>query len=304
LEAILSDFFAALPMYEWPENRAEVDADWAALRARLAKAGIDAPEKLVRRNADLPAVPGGIRDSDGAVIAPDPATLPPDKLDFFTLWKHPKLLFAQTCWGPLELGLAKYVRVVGQPDYSAFEGGAGELYSSAIVMRRESPPLRGRWPEGPEGVGAELSGHPAHSELRVDAEYSSSTPPRPTASTDPPLKGEGGVDTVLHLLRNRRLAFNSDDSMSGIIALTRDLKAIGENIALFSELIETGGHRNSIVAVAEGRADVAAIDCRSWALAQRFEPRAAEVEVIGWTAKRKGLPFIAGLNSPLTHLPD
>jgi ABC-type phosphate/phosphonate transport system substrate-binding protein len=251
----MSDFFAALPMYEWPENRAEVDADWAALRARLARAGIDAPAKLVRRNADLPAVPGGIRDADGSIIAPDPATLPPDELDFFTLWKHPKLLFAQTCWGPLELGLAKYVRVVGQPDYSAFEGGQGELYSSAIVMRRT----------------------------------------------------EGGVakpaTLPVHLFRNQRLAFNSEDSMSGIIALKRDLEAVGEMLGIFAQRIETGGHRNSIVAVAEGGADVAAIDCRSWALAQRFEPGAADLEVVGWTAMRKGLPFVAGLNSPVTYLP-
>ena len=131
----MSDFFAALPMYDWPENRAEVDAEWAALRAGLVAAGIDAPERLVRRNADLPAVPGGIRDEAGNVIAPDPATLPPDELDFPTLWRHPKLLFGQACWGPMELGLAKHVRVVGQPDYSTFEGGEGALYSSAIVMR-------------------------------------------------------------------------------------------------------------------------------------------------------------------------
>ena len=142
----MSGFFAALPMYDWPENRPEVDAEWALLRARLLGAGIDAPERLVRRNAEMPAVPGGIRDASGVVIAPDPATLPPDELDFFTLWRHPKLLFAQTCWGPMELGLAKHVRVVGQPDYSAFEGGDGELYSSAIVMPRGSLDLRLRCP--------------------------------------------------------------------------------------------------------------------------------------------------------------
>ena len=34
------------------------------------------------------------------------------------------------------------------------------------------------------------------------------------------------------------------------------------------------------------------------------EPCAADVEVVGWTAKRKGLPFIAGFNSPVAYLPD
>ena len=91
--------------------------------------------------------------------------------------------------------------------------------------------------------------------------------------------------------------------MSGIIALTRDLAAMGENLDIFSERIESGGHRNSIVAVAEGMADVAAIDCRSWALARRFEFAAKAVRVVGWTARRKGLPYIAALGSPVTRWP-
>ena len=32
----------------------------------------------------------------------------------------------------MELGLAEHVRVVGQPSYNGFEGGQGELYSSAM----------------------------------------------------------------------------------------------------------------------------------------------------------------------------
>ena len=132
----MTQFVAALPMYDWPERRAEVDAEWAALRDRLRAHGVDAPERLVRRNADLSPVPGGIRDADGAVIAPDPATLAPDEVDLATLWRHPALLLAQTCWGPMQAtGLAAHVAVVGQPNYSDVEGGQGTLYSSAIVMR-------------------------------------------------------------------------------------------------------------------------------------------------------------------------
>jgi ABC-type phosphate/phosphonate transport system substrate-binding protein len=113
---------------------------------------------------------------------------------------------------------------------------------------------------------------------------------------------DGGAAIPLHLLRNRRFAFNSTDSMSGIIAPARDLEAIGENLGIFSGRLETGGHRDSIVAVAEGRADVCAVDCRSWALAQRFEPAAAEVEVVGWTKQRKGLPYIASRAAPAIAL--
>lgn len=251
----MSEFVAALPMYDWPEMRAEVDAQWARLRDAFRQRGIEAPEAIVRRNGDLPPVPDGIRDAKGKLIAPDPATLPPDELDFHGLWLHPALLFAQTCWGPMELGLSKHVQVIGQPSYDAYEGGQGELYSSALIMRAgEAPAAR---------------------------------------SPD-----DGSALIPLDLVSGKRFTFNSLDSMSGIIALTRDLEAAGESLDIFSARSESGGHRASIVAIAEGRADVAAIDCRSWALAQRFEPAAQEVKVVGWTGRRKGLPFITARTTP------
>jgi ABC-type phosphate/phosphonate transport system substrate-binding protein len=246
---------AALPMYDWPESRAATDAEWRGLHACLAAAGIDAPEKIVRRNADLPAVSGGILDREGRVIAPDPATLPPDELDFQTLWKHPNLLFAQTCWGPMEEGLQEHVTVIGQPSYDGIEGGLGALYSSPILMRRGSA----------EPVGAPADGHAV---------------------------------LPLDFIRGKRFAYNSTDSMSGIIALKRDLEAAGESLAIFSERIETAAHRASIVAVAEGRAAVCAVDCRSWHLAKLYEPCASDVAVVGWTARRKGLPYITSRHTP------
>ena len=251
----MSELVAALPMYDWPEVRDEVDAQWARLREAFREKGIDAPQTIARRNGDLPPVPGGIRDAAGALIAPDPATLPPDELDFHKLWLHPALLFAQTCWGPMELGLSRHVQVVGQPSYDAYEGGQGELYSSALVMHRG---------EGPE--------------VRSPVEGSALIP--------------------LDLIRGKRFTFNDFDSMSGLIGLTRDLEAMGESLDLFASRNESGGHRSSIVAVAEGRADVAAIDCESWALAQRFEPAAQKVVVVGWTARRKGLPYITASTTP------
>lgn len=246
---------AALPMYDWPEARAETDAEWAGLRDRLRACGVDAPERLARRNADLPPAPGGVRDREGRMIAPDPATLPPDEFDLAALWRHPRLFFAQTCWGPMEDGLSDHVAVIGQPDYSGFEGGAGDFYSSAILMRKREQAC----------VGS-ASAHAAQ--------------------------------LPVQLLRGKRLAFNAADSMSGFLALRRDLEAVGEGLAIFSERIETGAHRASIRAVAEGWADVCAVDCRSWALAGRFEPAARRLEAIGWTRKRLGLPFIASRHLP------
>ncbi|WP_274628519.1 phosphate/phosphite/phosphonate ABC transporter substrate-binding protein [Arvimicrobium flavum] len=249
----MSRYVAALPMYDWPERTEEVDAQWATIRDRLRAAGVDAPEQLARCNGDIPAVPGGIRDRRGEVIAPDPATLPSHEFHFPTLWRHPDLLFAQACWGPMELGLADDVQVVGQPDYSGIEGGQGEFYSSALVMR---------------------CGEAA------------------------PAPADGCAAIPLAVLRGKRLAYNSLDSMSGIMALTRDLAGMGEGLDTFSDRIESGGHRNSIIAVAESRADVAAVDCMSWALAQRFEPAARDLVVVGWTSRRKGLPYIASKRIP------
>ena len=198
----MSDFIAALPMYDWPEVRAEVDAQWRRLRDALRRRGIDAPEALTRPDA---SVQGG---------------------DLPALWRHPALLFAQTCWGPMGQGLADHVQVIGQPDYSGCEGGEGALYSSAVVMR------------GQEGVRTPADGRPL---IPVD------------------------------LLRGKRFAFNSTDSMSGFLALTEDLEDMGEGLSLFSGRIVSGGHRASVRAVAERRADVAAVDCRSWATARRHE---------------------------------
>jgi ABC-type phosphate/phosphonate transport system substrate-binding protein len=325
-------FIAALPMYDWPETRAGTDMEWQRFRSFFRSAGVDAPETTVRRNADMPAVPGGIRDGSGAVIAPDPATLPPDELDRETLWRHPQLLLAQTCWGPLELGLADHVHVVGQPSYKGFDGGQGVLYSSAILMRRDGRVARygkGQRPVAPPSVLPDIS--PSRGEIRS---FDAGSSPRALTIGEianegaiSPLEGEmaGPFDKLrpeggnierrhpgnvpppsdglpvipLDLLRGRRLAYNSLDSMSGIIALSRDLEAMGENLdTLFAERIETGAHRASIVAVAEGRADVCAVDCRSWHMAKCHEPKAEAVQVVGWTALRKGLPMITSRHMP------
>lgn len=259
----MTAFVVALPMYDWPETRDRTDSEWRRLRGLLREQGIDAPEQLARCNADLPPAPGGIRDAGGKHLASDPATLPRDQLDLHTLWRHPQLLLAQTCWGPMERGLADHVQLVGQPDYSAYEGGEGAFYSSAIVMRR-SFASRSGGQEG--GVRAATDGKP-----RIP----------------------------LNRLTGARLAFNDPHSMSGIIALGRDLELMGAGLGVFPDRIETGSHRASVLAVAAGKADAAAIDCRTWDMIRRFQPQAAaDVEVVGWTARRIGLPFVAARNLP------
>jgi ABC-type phosphate/phosphonate transport system substrate-binding protein len=243
-------WIAALPMYDWPELRGKTDAQWTDMRRRFLHQGIEAPEHLVRRNGDMPPVPGGIRGADGTVIAVDPATLDPDAFDLAVLWRHPDLLISSTCWGPMELGLADHVQLIGQNDYDGIPGGAGEHYSSAIIGRKD------------DDIG----------------------------DVAPPQSGKAVLPQ--DLFRQKKLAFNEHLSLSGYLSLKRDLEAAGASLDLFGSLVETGAHRASVVAVAEGRADIAAIDCKSWMLARRYEAAARDLRVIGWTARRKGLPFI------------
>ena len=106
-------------------------------------------------------------------------------------------------------------------------------------------------------------------------------------------EGEGAGPDVLiadrqDALEGRRFAYNQPDSMSGYLALEADLGSLSG----FGEKIPTGGHRASVRAVADKRADFCAIDCRSWALAREHEPAAARLVPIGWTRPRNGLPYI------------
>lgn len=221
----MSEWIAALPMYDWPECRQDTDAQWQGWRDALRRRGVDAPQALTR-TGDLQA-----------------------------LWRHPNLLLAQTCWGPMEAGLAGHVRVVGQPDYSAYEGGEGAYYSSAILMRKDV-------------AGQEM------------------------AEPDMAAPEDGRARLSPDLMRGKRLAYNEELSRSGFLALIQDLKEVGEAVDLFAGKLETGGHRASLEAVRDGRADVCAVDCRSWAMAQRLVPGVGNLRVVGWTARRLGLPYI------------
>ncbi len=77
-------------------------------------------------------------------------------------------------------------------------------------------------------------------------------------------------------LSGRSFAVNDLGSQSGYGVL-RKLNLLGGNV------VETGSHRASIIAVAEGRADFAAIDAQTWRLAERFEPAARRVTILAQT---------------------
>ncbi|MGV6812400.1 MAG: phosphate/phosphite/phosphonate ABC transporter substrate-binding protein [Brevirhabdus sp.] len=60
----------------------------------------------------------------------------------------------------------------------------------------------------------------------------------------------------------------------------------------FGPLVHTGAHRESARAVAEGRADIAALDAVSWTMMQRWDGFATGLCVVARTAPTPALPFI------------
>lgn len=91
-------------------------------------------------------------------------------------------------------------------------------------------------------------------------------------------------------IERARLAYNEALSQSGwAAALTL---AGGRS---YAGTLETGAHRESARAVAEGRADLAALDAVTWRLMERFEPDlTARLHVITRSPATPGLPLIAG----------
>ena len=87
-----------------------------------------------------------------------------------------------------------------------------------------------------------------------------------------------------------RLAYNGRVSQSGFAAALRLMES--ESVVSNFPPLETGSHRASIRAVADGLADWAAIDAVSFALAERHEPATRAVTIAARTPLTPGLPLI------------
>lgn len=97
------------------------------------------------------------------------------------------------------------------------------------------------------------------------------------------------------------LAFNNTESQSGFNAL----KSLMVSEALitpaeptfFNHSVTTGSHRNSIKALANGTADICAIDPVCWAMAQKYDADASQLRVLTNTAFSPALPLICSANA-------
>jgi ABC-type phosphate/phosphonate transport system substrate-binding protein len=90
-------------------------------------------------------------------------------------------------------------------------------------------------------------------------------------------------------------AYNDEGSQSGWAA--PQVHAAKAGIRLHAAL-KTGAHRESALAVAEGRAEIAALDAVTWALLWDHEDLAQGLRVLDRTVPTPGLPVIAAAGAP------
>ena len=109
---------------------------------------------------------------------------------------------------------------------------------------------------------------------------------------------DGGVSR-LEDLEGATAAYNAADSLSGHLALKCVFAPLGRNGRFFDQLVTSGSHRASMQLVCDAKADVAAIDCVSFALARRHRPElAAGLAVIAHGPAAPALPYVTAAGRP------
>jgi ABC-type phosphate/phosphonate transport system substrate-binding protein len=285
-----ADRVASLPMYDFPELREAHDEFWGALAARLDAAGLKEVPRALTRGASLGEV-----------------------------WGDNRLLFAQGCEYPLAKASSDRVRVVAHPVYAA-AGCDGARYRSAIIVSAASDAgvSVGGTASTTRGDG-ERPAHLADAGVREsDGAYVGRREHVAVANANadgdaevgrwrhgPVVEAGAGVDSArtLALLRGRRCVVNELDSNSGmnlLRAAVAPLAAPGGRF--FGSVVVSGSHLSSVEMVAAGEADVASIDCVSFAHFQRlYASLVSGVRVLAWTASSPSLPYItAGSTSDTT----
>ncbi len=92
--------------------------------------------------------------------------------------------------------------------------------------------------------------------------------------------------------QNAVFTYNAKDSQSGYAAAYQHARRHG---FWFEKKLPSGSHQNSAVKVAEGVADIAAIDAMTWRLLQKYERFTDTLTVLDWTDPTPGLPYITSI---------
>jgi ABC-type phosphate/phosphonate transport system substrate-binding protein len=89
-------------------------------------------------------------------------------------------------------------------------------------------------------------------------------------------------------------ALNAHDSNTGMNLFRATIASVACGAPFFSSIAVTGSHEASVTAVAEGGADLASIDCVSFALLERGRPELIKrVAIVAESPLSPCLPFIA-----------
>ncbi len=192
-----------------------------------------------------------------SAAALDRGVLVPDRLtrteSLVELWGDPAMILGPVCsLNPVRDGLGE-TEVVGTIEYRPPRGLPGAepgTYYSVLVARSDDERCSGL---GGAGVGW------------------------------------GVADESIRRFAGATLASNGTDSQSGYWSLGHFVRNHLEHGPIFGDAIFTGAHRESVRAVADGRADIAAIDVHSWRLALEHEPASGELTVIGTTEPTPGV---------------
>ena len=108
---------------------------------------------------------------------------------------------------------------------------------------------------------------------------------------------------ALEGFRGLRVAFNAPDSQSGYNALRALVAPLAQGERFFAGALPTGSHSASVAAVQAGHADVAAIDCVTYAALRRYTPQATRgLHIVGTTEAYPGLPLVTSRATSATEL--
>jgi ABC-type phosphate/phosphonate transport system substrate-binding protein len=118
------------------------------------------------------------------------------------------------------------------------------------------------------------------------------------------IRGLDDPRRALGEFRRAVAALNAHDSNSGMNLFRATVAPIAGGAPFFRGNLVTGSHEASVEAVAEGRADLASIDCVSFALIGRGRPELVErVAVVAESPASPCLPFIASGSLPPSTIP-
>jgi ABC-type phosphate/phosphonate transport system substrate-binding protein len=104
-------------------------------------------------------------------------------------------------------------------------------------------------------------------------------------------------------LRAGRCAVNDLGSNSGMNLLRAEIAPLAGGKTFFKSVLVTGSHLASAEAIAEDEADVAALDCITWAHLRRWRSGLTDrLRVLTWTVRSPGLPLITSLGTSPSQL--